>query len=75
MRLGDVVALIDQYCGYGRGYYKGGITIGVVVHGASDISGHGPGVNPIMTSLKGDILTTVLEDANIAHYLGIRSMR
>jgi len=75
MRLGDVVALVDQYCGYGRGYYKGGITIGVVVHGASDISGHGPGVNPIMTSLKGDILTTVLEDANIAHYLGIRSMR
>jgi len=75
MRLGDLVALVDQYCGYGRGYFKGGITIGVVVHGASDISGHGPGVNPILTSMKSDIVATVFEDANIAHYLSLRSMR
>jgi hypothetical protein len=42
LRLGDVVALRDQYCGYGRGYYKGAMTIGIVIHGASDIAGHGP---------------------------------
>jgi hypothetical protein len=73
MRIGDIVALKDQYCGFGRGYYKDGLTIGVVVHGASEISGHGPGVNPIMTSKASDISTSIYKKANISNYLRLRS--
>jgi hypothetical protein len=72
LRLGDVVCLRDQLCTSGRGYYKGAITIGVVVHGASDYSGHGPGVNPILSTKEGRIETRIDPDANIALYLGLR---
>lgn len=72
LRLGDVVALKDQLCINGRGYYKDALTIGVIIHGASDYSGHGPGVNPILTT-KGDRLMTKIDThANIAYYLGIK---
>jgi hypothetical protein len=69
IRIGDLVALIDQYCGYGRGYLKGALTIGVVVHGASDIAGHGPGVNPILTCKNGEIHIAKDSKANIGRYL------
>lgn len=72
LRLGDVVALQDELCIYGRGYYKGAITIGVVIHGASDYAGHGPGVNPILSSKDGRIKTIIDQKANIALYLGLR---
>jgi hypothetical protein len=71
LRLGDVVALRDQYCGYGRGYLRGAMTIGVVIHGASDIAGHGPGVNPILTCRAGEVKPTIDREANIAKYLNI----
>jgi hypothetical protein len=48
------------------------VTIGVVVHGASDYSGHGPGVNPILSTKDGRIETRIDPDANIALYLGLR---
>lgn len=72
LRLGDVVCLRDQLCTSGRGYYKGAVTIGVVVHGASDYSGHGPGVNPILSTKDGRIETRIDPDANIALYLDLR---
>jgi hypothetical protein len=75
LRIGDVVALRDQYCGYGRGYYKGAMTIGIVIHGASDIAGHGPGVNPIMTTRGGEVSPVIDDGANIARYLGIERKR
>jgi hypothetical protein len=71
LRLGDLVALRDQYCAFGRGYYRGAMTIGVVVHGHSDIAGHGPGVDPIMTTIGGEIVPELRHSANIAGYLGI----
>jgi hypothetical protein len=71
LRLGDLVALIDQYCGYGRGYLKGALTIGVVVHGASDIAGHGPGVNPVLTCKNGEIITRIDYGSNIEYYLNL----
>ncbi|HEX9914452.1 MAG TPA: DUF4438 domain-containing protein, partial [Candidatus Bathyarchaeia archaeon] len=69
--LGDVVALQDQYCGYGRGYLRGAMTIGVVIHGASDIAGHGPGVNPVITCRGGEVKPLIDPGANIARHLGI----
>ncbi len=72
LRLGDIVCLRDQLCTSGRGYYKGAVTIGVVVHGASDYSGHGPGVNPILSTKDERIATRIDQGANIAYYLGLR---
>jgi hypothetical protein len=72
LRLGDIVAIQDHYDNYGRGRYEGAMTIGVVIHGWSDIAGHGPGVNPILSALPGRIKVKIDPDANIANYLGIK---
>ena len=72
LRLGDIVAIKDHYDVYGRGRYKGAVTIGVVIHGFSDYAGHGPGVNPVVSALPGRIKTKIDPHANTAYYLGIR---
>jgi len=72
LRLGDVVCLKDQLCINGRGYYRGATTVGVIIHGASDYAGHGPGVNPILSTKDGRLDTKIDPDANTALYLGLR---
>ncbi len=72
IRFGDVVALRDQLNWWGRGYYEGAITIGIVIHGWSNSAGHGPGVTTIMSAKPGKIATKQDPHANIAYYLGIR---
>ncbi len=72
LRLGDVVAIRDHYDFYGRGRYEGAVTIGVCVHGFSNLAGHGPGLNPILSALPGRIKTKIDPKANIALYLGLR---
>ena len=72
LRLGDIVAIRDHYDAFGRGRYKGAVTIGVIIHGFSDYSGHGPGVNPILSALPGRIAVKIDPNANTAYYLGIK---
>lgn len=72
IRIGDLIAIRDHYDAYGRGRYEGAVTIGVCVHGFSDIAGHGPGLNPILSALPGKIRTRIDANANIAYALGIR---
>ena len=72
LRLGDLVAIQDHYDYYGRGRYEGAVTIGVVIHGWSDIAGHGPGLDPILSALPGRIKVKIDPEANTAYYLGIR---
>ena len=72
LRLGDLVAIQDHYDYYGRGRYKGALTIGVVIHGWSDSAGHGPGLNPILSALPGRIKVKIDPDANTAYYFGIK---
>ena len=72
LRIGDLVAIQDHYDYYGRGRYEGAMTIGVVIHGWSDISGHGPGLDPIISALPGRVDIRIDPDANIAYYLGIK---
>lgn len=72
LRLGDIVAIRDHYDYYGRGRYEGAITIGTVIHGFSDYSGHGPGVNPILSALPGRIKIKLDPKANMARILGIK---
>ncbi len=72
LRLGDLVAIRDHYDYYGRGRYQGAITIGVCIHGFSEMAGHGPGLNPILSALPGRIKTRIDPHANVAYYLGLR---
>lgn len=72
LRFGDIVALKDQLNWWGRGYYPGAMTIGVVIHGWSRHMGHGPGVTTILTAKPGKIIPETDPDANIAYYLGIK---
>ncbi len=72
LRLGDLVAIKDHYDYWGRGRYEGAVTIGVVIHGFSQMAGHGPGLNPILSALPGRIKTKLDPHANTAYYLGVR---
>ena len=71
LRLGDVIAIRDADCRFGRSIKSGAITIGIVVHASCVVSGHGPGVTVIMTTSKKVIVPKIKQDANIAQYLGI----
>jgi Domain of unknown function (DUF4438) len=53
--LGDLVAVSDLDVRYNMGYRRGWLTVGVVVHGASPLPGHGPGITPVLTG-PGDVL-------------------
>ena len=72
LRLGDLVAIRDHYDYWGRGRYEGAVTIGAVIHGFSEMAGHGPGLNPILSALPGRIKTRLDPHANTAYYLGLR---
>jgi len=49
LRLGDLVAIADIDARFNMGYRRDWLTIGVVVHGASPLPGHGPGITVILT--------------------------
>ena len=49
MLLGDLVAVTDLDARHNMGFRRGWLTIGVVVHGASPLPGHGPGLTPVLT--------------------------
>ncbi len=72
LRFGDIIAIKDQLNWWGRGFYRGAMTIGVIIHGWSYSAGHGPGVTTIMSAKPGKIITKINPDANIAYYLGIK---
>jgi len=72
LRLGDLVACGDVLMHYGKGYYRGAVTVGIVAFGASDQAGHGPGVFAIASSKKGKIKPRIDLEANVAKYLGLR---
>ena len=75
LKLGDFVAITDADNTFGRHYLKGAVTIGIIVHSDSVMSGHGPGVSTLLSSRNG-ILTPVLrKNANIADLLGIGRKR
>jgi hypothetical protein len=72
LRLGDIVAVRDQDHTWGRGFYEGAVTIGLIIHGDSAWAGHGPGVLDLLSSREPRIVCTRDADANIAWRLGLR---
>jgi hypothetical protein len=71
LRLGDLVAILDADSTFGRYYHKGSISIGIIAHGDSFQSGHGPGVTGLLTSKSGAIEPVIDSGANIAQILGL----
>ena len=72
LRFGDIVALMDADCTFGRTYLTGAVTIAVIVHGRCASAGHGPGACSLMTSAKGLIRPVKDRDANLAGLLKLR---
>jgi hypothetical protein len=68
LKFGDLVMLEDCDTTYGRGYLKGAVTIGVIVHSNCVKMGHGPGVTTILTSKKSLIEGIIDENSNIKKY-------
>lgn len=72
LRYGDLVFLKDIQTDYGKGYYVGGATVGVVCSGPSDVSGQGIGVTPILSTRSGKLTPRIDPAANVGTYLGIK---
>lgn len=69
LRFGDLVLLEDCDNAYGRGYLKGAVTIGVVIHSDCVKAGHGPGITTIIASKKPIIEGIIDSKANIGEYM------
>lgn len=69
LRFGDLVLLEDCDNSFGRGYLKGAVSIGVVIHSDCVKAGHGPGITVIMTCKKSLIKGKIVDKANISDYL------
>jgi hypothetical protein len=64
LRLGDLVAIEDIDSRYNMGYRKGWVSVGIVVHGASPLPGHGPGMTPILTGPRSALVARVEGDGH-----------
>ncbi len=69
MRLGDVVCIDNFIHAYGWSYQTGHVTFGVIVHGDSFLSGHGPGVATICSGPKKAFIIEEKQNANIGKHL------
>jgi hypothetical protein len=72
LRFGDMVAISDADARRGPLYRGGRVTVGVIVHGDSTVSGHGPGVTPLLTGPATLLRPRRDANANLAEILGIR---
>lgn len=75
LRIGDILAIRDHDHTINRGYREGAVTIGLINHADSYMTGHGPGVMDILSCSTGKIEFYVDTEnrPNLANYLGIGS--
>ncbi len=74
LRFGDFVAIFHADTQFGRAYRQGFLTIGVVVHGDSTVSGHGPGVLTLLTGPAQRLHPLREPRANLAAVLKLRPL-
>ena len=72
LRFGDLVAIVDADNRFGPHVRSGQVTIGVVIHSDSTVSGHGPGVTPLLTGPASLLRPVRNERANLAALFDIR---
>ncbi len=75
LKLGDLVAIKDHDASFGWRYLEGGVVIGIVIHGDSHLSGHGPGITTIMTCATGKLSPWLHPAANVGRYLKLGRFR
>ena len=73
LRFGDLVAIVNADTRRGPSVRQGRVTVGIIVHGDSTVSGHGPGVTPLITGPATQLRPYREPGANLAAILGIRS--
>lgn len=66
---GDFVCLMDCDNTFGRGYLKGAVSIGVVVHSDCVKMGHGPGIMTLLSSKTGQIKGIISPKSNVKDYM------
>jgi hypothetical protein len=66
LRFGDLVAVIDSDAQFGPAYRSGRVTIGVIVHSDSTVSGHGPGITALLTGPRTLLRPVPNDRANLA---------
>jgi hypothetical protein len=71
VRFGDIVLLEDILSAWGRGYYKGAVTVGIVSCGPSEALGQGIGVTTLLTCKEGEIEAKLDSDANLKKLLDL----
>ncbi len=72
LRFGDMVCIVDADTRFGPSYRQGYMTFGVIVHGDSSVSGHGPGVTPLLCGPAEKLQASHNRDANLANIFGVR---
>lgn len=74
LRFGDLIAIVDGDNRYGPLFHGGRMTFGVIVHGDSTVSGHGPGVTALMTGPATVLQPTQVPGANLAALYRLRPL-
>jgi len=74
LRFGDMVAIRDADTSFGPSYRQGWITLGVIVHGDSTASGHGPGVTPLLSGPARILRPLHDTRANLASFYRLRAL-
>jgi hypothetical protein len=73
LRFGDFVAIIGGDARHGPSARARRVTLGVVVHGDSTVSGHGPGVTPLLTGPREAFRLIKDAGANLAAIYAVRT--
>jgi hypothetical protein len=66
LRFGDLVAVIHADSRFGSSFRHARITIGIIVHSDSTVSGHGPGVTALLTGPATVLRPVRAPSANVA---------
>jgi hypothetical protein len=74
LRFGDLVAIIDADTRRGPLFHSGRVTVGVIVHGDSTVSGHGPGVTPLITGAATRLRPVLAPRSNLAALFDVRPL-
>lgn len=74
LRFGDFVAIADADHSFGRAVRSRSVSIGVIIHGDSTVSGHGPGVVTLLTGEARWLLPRRDPRANLAEIMGLRRL-
>jgi len=74
LRFGDLVAIANEDGRFGPSWARGRVTVGVVVHSDSTVSGHGPGVTVLLTGPARALRPVRDANANLAALYARRAL-